>query len=189
MFELIPFNNDMDLSKFYAEADKRGLYNNSSKEMLIDSISYESEWQVWILYYNGEVVGTTGAHSFPEMGPDSYRIGVRTCTLTHKLPINNLRTMKDITTFQSTTGQFFIPVGIEWAGRDKNIYITTNKNSVGSQRRMHNIVGPAVASVGALSKCDEIEYRDTKQTPWKVNVEKYYRQLEKGKRWPVKISL
>ncbi|SVB67433.1 uncharacterized protein METZ01_LOCUS220287, partial [marine metagenome] len=31
--------------------------------MLFDSITNEPEWQVWILYYNNEIVGTTAAHS------------------------------------------------------------------------------------------------------------------------------
>ena len=51
---MIPWTEDLDLSIFYQEAEKRGFKNNSSKKMLVDSFRNEKEWSVWILYYNDD---------------------------------------------------------------------------------------------------------------------------------------
>ena len=101
MYKITPHNESIDLTEFYKEAHRRGLHNNSTKKMLFDSISNESEWQVWILYYNNEIVGTTAAHSLDIMGANCYRVAARSCVFSDKLPMHNLRTLKQIKEYTS----------------------------------------------------------------------------------------
>ena len=110
MFEVKQWTSDIDLTEFYSTALSKGFVNNSSKHMLIDSLAKEKEWCVWLLYYNNKIVGSVGAHSFPEMGENSYRIAVRTCVFSDELPFTTLRTKNQIITHQHATSQFLIPV-------------------------------------------------------------------------------
>ena len=79
MYNIIPWTEDLDLTDFYAEAERKGFVNNSSQEAMIDCFKHENKWRVWILYYNDRAVGSVAAHSIEE----GYRICARTCVLTH----------------------------------------------------------------------------------------------------------
>lgn len=124
-FKLVPYSDDLNLEAFYQTAKQKGFVNNSTKKMLVDSLSREDRYQVWMLLWNDRVIGSTAAHSFPEMGPDSYRIACRICTFT-KLPkkVSRMHTKNTIKNHQTTTQQFFQPAGIRWAGENKNYYVT-----------------------------------------------------------------
>jgi hypothetical protein len=183
MYKIVPFSDDLDLEEFYKNAKQRGYENNSNKFWLKDCFRNEKENQTWILYYNNVAVGSVAAHSFPEMGEHSYRIAARTCVLTDKLGMHNLRTRNQIITHRHVTGQFLIPTCIEWAGKQNNLYITSNKLESGSQRLVHNIYFPEMEKSGQVENCGEIEYRNTIQTVWKLNVDKFYAELNKYSRW------
>lgn len=182
-YKLIPYSDSIDLTNFYAKAHAKGFNNNSSKKMLVETISKENQWQIWLLMHNNHVVGSSGAHSFPEMGENSFRILCRTCVFTDELPIHRLRTRAGIIEHQSITPQFFIPTCIEWAGKNNNLYITTNENSAGTQKLVHKIWAPMMSKTGCLRKIDNIEYRGTMQTVWQLNVQEFYKQLERYPRW------
>ena len=81
MYKIVPWSEELDLTKFYTIANAKGFSNNASQKMLVDSLAKEKEWNVWILYYNDNAVGSVAAHSFPEMGDNAYRIAARTCQL------------------------------------------------------------------------------------------------------------
>jgi len=183
MYKIIPFSDDLDLEEFYSKAKAKGFENNSSRFWLKDCFRNETESETWILYYNDKPVGSVAAHSFPEMGENAYRIAARTCVFTDELPLNNLRTVKGITTHQNATAQFLIPTCIEWAGKDKNLYITSNENEGGSQRLVHRIFFPALVKTGQAELATEMEYRGTKQSVWKINVDRFYEELEKHGKW------
>lgn len=183
MYKITPWTQDLDLTEFYATADAKGFVNNSTQKMLVDSLAKEKEWCVWILYYNGKAVGCVGAHSFPEMGEDAYRIAARTCVFTDMLPTNTLRTRNQIVTHQHVTSQFLIPACIEWAPPWADLYITSNENSVGTQRLVHNIFGPAMEATGQMKRIKEIDYRGTKQTVWQLFPDKFLEELGKYPRW------
>lgn len=183
MYKIIPWSADLDLTEFYSIAKAKGFENNSSQKMLIDSLAKEKEWCVWILYYNDQAVGSVAAHSFDEMGADSYRIAARTCVFTDLLPLNSLRTVNQIITHQHVTSQFLIPTCIEWAGQDKNLYITTNENEVGTQRLVHRIFAPAMVKSGQMEKITDMFYRGSTQTVWKLNPINFYEELNKYPRW------
>lgn len=182
-FKLISYNDNLDLTKFYNKAHAKGFVNNSSKKMLVESISKENQWQIWLLMFNNNVVGSTGAHSFPEMGENSFRILCRTCVFTDDLPITRLRTKTGIIEHQSITPQFFMPACIEWAGKKNNLYITTNDNSVGTQKLVHKIWAPMLANSGCLEKYKQMTYRGLQQTVWRLNVDEFNKQLENYPRW------
>jgi hypothetical protein len=186
-YKIVPWSEELNLSEFYKEADKRGFENNSSKHMLIDSLSKERAWAVWILYFKDKPVGSVGAHSFDDvMGPNSYRIAVRTCVFTDQLdgPYSTaLRTISVITKHQNPTAQFLIPTCIDWCPKRANLYITSNESKVGTQRKVHNIFGPAMEKQNVMKKVKDVFYRGTLQSVWKFDADVFLNQLSKVPRW------
>lgn len=183
-YKLIDWTPDLDLTEFYAEANRRGFVNNASQKMLVDSLSREDRWNVWILYYKNQAVGSVGVHSLPELGPNAYRICTRTCVFTDMLPYHQLRGLKyTCQQHQNITAQFFIPACITWAGKDADLYISSHPSDVGTQRLVHNIYCPALVETGALECTCELEYRGHLQTFWKLNVPVFTKQLNSLPRW------
>ena len=183
-YNLVRWTPELDLTEFYKSAKHRGFVNNASQKMLVDTLTREERWAVWILYYNGQAVGSVGAHSLPEMGPEAYRICTRTCVFTNMLPFQQLRGLKyTCQQHQNITAQFFIPACIEWAGKDNTLYITSHPSDVGTQRLVHNIYCPALVETGALECTCELEYRGHLQTFWKLNVPVFTKQLNSLPRW------
>ena len=186
MFEVVPWSSDLDLSEFYATAAKKGFHNNASQKMLVDCFNNEREHQTWILFYNEKAIGSVAAHTFDEMGADSYRIAARTCVFTDQLsgPYRSaLRGSRVITENQNPTAQFLIPACIEWVPPWARVYITSNENSVGTQQRVHRTFGPLMQETGQMNKVAEIFYRGTNQTVWELNVKRFYEVLNTHPRW------
>ena len=183
MYTLIPWSEDLDLTDFYSEANRKGFANNASQEAMIDCFRNEKHWCVWILYYNDRAVGSVAAHSFPEMGEDAFRIAARTCVFSDHVPIPSIRTRNQIVTHQHVTSQFLIPTCISWCPPWANLYITSNENSVGTQRLVHNIFGPAMEATGQMKRIKEIDYRGTRQTVWELYVDKFLKELNNHPRW------
>lgn len=186
MFEIKLYNDDIDLTNFYKEAEKKKFYNNSSREMLIDYIKKYEDAKLWILFHNQNPVGTVVAHRLKELGilgKDAYRIGARTCVLTHLIGqdrVKSLKGRKDI--HYSHASQFLLPACIEGVGRDKPLYLSTHTGNIGSQNKVHNLWAKHFHKAGVLENPIELEYRGTFQTFWKVNVDKFYDTL-KSSRW------
>jgi hypothetical protein len=186
MYQVIEYNPTLDLSEFYSTAESKGFYNNSSKHMLIDSISKESEWNVWLLQYDNKFVGSVAAHSFNIMGDNCYRICARTCVFTDMLPGTygkNLRTVSVITEHQNPTAQFFIPTCIDWTPKGSRLFITTNESAVGTQQRVHKIFAPTLEKLGQMKYIKDEFYRGTKQSIWEIFPDKFYETLNKYPRW------
>jgi hypothetical protein len=182
-YKVVPWSTELDLTEFYQDAERRGFTNNATQQMMVDCFRNEREKQVWILYYNGSAVGSVGSHSL-DMLPNAYRICARTCVFTDELPFKQLRSLQyTCQEHQNITAQFFIPTCIEWAGRDKNLYITTHASDVGTQRLVHNIYCPALEKTGALIRECELEYRGHVQTFWRLNVDVFYDQLNSKPKW------
>ena len=182
-FKIIPWSQNLDLTTFYATAKAKGFENNASQQMLVDSLAKEDKWGVWILYYNNVAIGSVGAHSFPEMGINCYRIAARTCVFSDMLPMDTLRTRNQIVTHQHVTSQFLIPACIEWAPKDSKLFITSNESSVGTQRLVHRIFGPAMEATGQMKRVTQMLYRGTEQTVWQLYPNKFNEELAKYKRW------
>ena len=186
MYNLVRWSKDLDLTEFYATAESKGFVNNASQKMLIDSLAKEREWCVWILYHNDKAIGSVGAHSFPEMGDDAYRIAVRTCVFTDMIPGTygvGLRTISVITQHQNPTAQFLIPACIEWTPFWASLYITSNESSVGTQRKVHRTFSPVLEKLGQMKRIKEIDYRGTTQTVWQIFPDKFLEELRKYPRW------
>jgi hypothetical protein len=179
MHSLVPWSEDLDLSDFYAEAERRGFTNNSSQKVMVDCFRNETRWAVWILYFKDTAVGSVAAHTLDGLG---YRICARTCAFTDKMPIDHLRTREGITTHQNVTAQFFIPQCVEWVG-EHDMYITTHPSEVGTQRLVHTVWGPSLSATGCLEQAFNKEYRGHVQTFWKLNKQVFLEQLNKEKRW------
>lgn len=183
MYKIIPWTEDLDLSEFYKQSQEKNFVNNSNQKNMIDCFRKEQSWKVWILYYNDIAVGSVAAHSFPEMGDNAYRVAVRTCVLSHLLPLNSLRTKHQIVTHQHVTSQFLIPTCIEWAPKGSRLFITSNENEAGTQRLVHKIFGPAMEASGQMKKVKDMFYRGTEQTVWELFPDKFYEELNKNPRW------
>jgi len=183
MYKIVPWSTDLDLTSFYQKADSKGYKNNSSEKVLVNCFDKEREKQVWILYYNNKPVGSVAAHSLDLFSESSYRICARTCLFTDELPLNSLRTIKGITQHQNVTAQFLIPVCIDWAGRDKDLFISSNQSQEASQRLVHTIFCPALEKTGILMHWGDYFYRGHIQSFWKLNVDKFLEDLNKYGRW------
>lgn len=182
-FKIVSWSDDLDLKEFYATAESKGFTNNASQKMLVDSLAKEKSWAVWILYYYDKAVGSVAAHSFPEMGEDAFRIAARTCVFSDQIPIPSIRTRNQIVTHQHITSQFLIPTCIAWTPPWANLYITSNENSAGTQRLVHNIFAPAMEATGQMKRIKEINYRGTMQTVWELFPKRFLEELERNPRW------
>ena len=185
MLKLIPWTEDLDLDEFYAEAARRGFLNNSSQKKMIDCLRNENDWAAWILYQGNKPIGSVAAHTFDNvMGPNSYRICVRNCILPHDRKYKAVISAKRaIAEHQNLTSQYFIPQCIKWAGEDKNLYITSNENSDGSQRLVHTIFFPTLAKTGVMTRIGDIHYRSTDQTVWQLNTKQFLEELAAAPKW------
>jgi hypothetical protein len=182
MFYIKEYSDSLDLTDYYQLATERKLYNNDSREKLVDTWLHMDRWQVWLLYYNEQVVGSVAAHSLEELGVlgDAYRIAARTCAfddLTGQR--KTLRTVNTIfTKHQNLTAQLLLPLCIEWAGKDKDLYISSNENDIGKQKYVHRLYCPSLKKMGILVDPVELEYRGAIQSFWKFNTDIYYEQLK-----------
>ncbi len=183
MYKIVPWSKDLDLTAFYQKADLKGYKNNSSEQMLIHSFNKEKKKQTWILYYNEKPVGSVASHSLDLFGDNSYRICARTCVFTDELPLNSLRTIKGITQHQNVTAQFLIPTCIDWAGKENDLYISSNESKEASQRLVHTIFCPALEKTGVLEHSGDHFYRGHVQSFWKLNVKKFFEDLDYYGRW------
>ena len=151
---------------------------------MIDCLRNEKEWAAWILYQGDNAMGSVAAHSFDIMGPNSYRICVRTCILPHERTYKAvISARRAIAEHQNLTSQYFIPQCIKWAGEDKNLYITSNENSSGSQKLVHTIFFPTLAKTGVMKRISDVYYRGTDQTVWQLNTEQFLKELAEAPKW------
>ena len=179
-YKLEIYDNSQDLTDFFEGAEKRGFYNNSSKEMLIDYIAKYEDSTLFLLSYKNKIIGTSVSHSLKGLGilgKNAYRIAARTCLLPHD-NITRIYTHNQIKTHQGPAPQMLIPVCIEHIGKDKPMYISSNENETGSQQSVHRLYCPLMRKIGILEDPIELEYKGTFQYFWRVNVEEYYKQLE-----------
>jgi hypothetical protein len=183
MFKIIPWNESLDLTDFYRIAEQKGFTNNSSQKAMIDCFDREPEKCVYILYYNDIAVGSCAAHTFDIMGENCYRIAARTCAFTDMIPYNSLRTRNQIVTHQHVTSQFLIPACINWAPKGSRLFITSTDSDLGTQRLVHRIFGPAMASTGQMRNMGDVVYRNTNQTVWELFPDVFMNELNKYPRW------
>lgn len=184
MFKLVDYSDDLNLDSFYENALNRGFINNSSKKTMVDCFANERDWKVWILYQNDQAVGSVAAHSLDVIGPNAYRICARTCSFAEARPSHALITLNRlIVEHQNLTAQFFIPKCIEYCPPDSDLYITSNKSKIASQRQVHQIYCPTLEKFGVLTKTHELEYRGHVQTFWKLDKEIFLSQLNSYPRW------
>jgi hypothetical protein len=169
-YKIVPWSISLDLNSFYSTAFDKGYINNASQEQLVDCFRNEREWQVWILYYNNTAVGSVAAHSFDEMGSNSYRIAARTCLFTDHIPYSGLRTIRQWAKFQHPVGQYLIKQCINWAPEDANLYTTTvTENAFGSQDIFHTVASKILSKDGTFTKSCDMVYRNTQQSIWKID--------------------
>jgi hypothetical protein len=184
MFKLVEWSQDLDLTDFYAEAQRRGFVNNSSQRAMIDCFRNEQQWNAWILYQDDVAVGSVAAHSFDDvMGSNSYRVLARTCTFGIARPNKGLITSKKlIAEHQNLTDQFLLPACIKWTNGG-NIYATSNDSSAASQRLVHKHYFPTLERKGIVERIKDVEYRGLIQTVWKINPDKFLESLSKYPKW------
>jgi len=193
MFYIQEYNKNLDLTDYYNLASERGFYNNDSQEKLIDTWQHMYRWQLWFVYFGNQIVGSVVAHSLEELGilGDAYRIAARTCSFDDLTKSRSgLRTANAvINRHQTITGQILLPLCVEWAGRDKNLYISSNENDVGTQKIVHRRYCPGLQKIGVVDAPIDLEYRGAIQSFWKFNVNTYYNQLKQDQWSDAKSAL
>jgi hypothetical protein len=184
-FKLINWSPELNLEDFYKEAGMRGFVNNASQQAMIDCFRNEEEWSAWILYQGERAVGSVAAHSFSDvMGPNSYRILTRVCTFAEARKGNGLITPKRlIAEHQNLTDQFLLPKCLEWVNYRGRVYATSNQSKAASQRLVHNYYFPTLEKLGIVERVKEVHYRNTDQTVWEINPDKFLKNLERYPRW------
>lgn len=183
MYKIVPWSEELDLTKFYAEAEQRGFANNASQKVMIDCFRNESEWAAWILYQDDKAVGSVAAHSFNEMGKNCYRILARTCTFGDARPNGGLITPKRlIAEHQNLTDQFLLPVCLDWTGSNR-VFATSNESQVASQRLVHRHYFPTLEKLGIVKRIGNIVYRSTEQTVWEIYPNTFLENLNRYPRW------
>ena len=187
MFSIKEFSEDLDLTKFYKTAEERGYYNNCNQTVLHDNMKHLNDYKTYLLYWSKTVVGSVCLHSLEELnilGDNAYRIGVRTCMLSHlidgpkALLVQNYRRAP----MNHYTSQFLLPMCIKYCGADKPLYISTNDNEAGSQLKVHRTWATIMNKLGYLDDPIELDYRNNFQNFWKLNTE-FYLQNWKNNLW------
>lgn len=184
-FTLSAWNQNLDLTKFYLEAARRGFVNNSNQKSMIDCFRNEKKWAAWILFKDEQAIGSVAAHSFDDiMGENSFRILTRVCSFPEYSPNKGLITkQKLIKQHQNFTDQFFFPKCVEWAGRNNHLYATSNPSSEASQRLVHSYYFPSLEEKRLVEKVQNIFYRGLEQTVWKFNTDLFELDLDRYPRW------
>jgi hypothetical protein len=185
MFKIVEWSEDLDLTDFYSEAERRGFVNNSSQKAMIDCFRNEREWNAWILYDGDRAVGSVAAHSFDDvMGPNSYRTLTRVCTFAEARKDRGLITPKKLVgEHQNLTDQYLLPKCIEWVGNRGRMFATSNASKEASQRLVHSYYFPTLAKLDIVTKIKDVYYRGTEQTVWEIHPKEFYNNLKKYPRW------
>jgi hypothetical protein len=185
-YRIVEYTPELDLSEFYAEADKRGYENNNSQKAMFDCFRNEREWMGWMLEYNGKYIGGVCGHSFDDvMGPDSYRIFARTCViteLTHRPSFYTRNTC--IVQQQCAAAQFFVSIALQYFGKDKKFYATSNTNFVGNQQRVNRVWFPIQEKLGRFDFVKTQFYRGCDQNIWQLNIAEWEKSLSMYEQWP-----
>lgn len=185
MYKIIEWSPELDLKDFYAEAKRRGFFNNSNQKVMIDCFRNEREWNAWILYENDKAIGSVAAHSFDDvMGPKSYRILTRVCTFGEARPHHGLITPKRlIAEHQNLTDQFLLPTCLDWVNNRGDVYVTSNESKEASQRLVHRYYFPTLVKIGVARKVKDVNYRHTDQTVWQIYPDMFLENLSRYPRW------
>lgn len=185
MHNLIEWNDNLDLTEFYAEAGRRGFVNNSSQKNMIDCFRNEREWNAWILYEDNRAIGSVAAHSFDNvMGSNTYRVLTRVCTFAESRRGKGLITPKRlIAEHQNLTDQFLLPQCIEWVAGRGSIFATSNESKEASQRLVHRYYFPTLEKIGIAKKIKDVNYRNIDQTVWEIYPDRFLENLECYPRW------
>jgi len=184
MFEIIEWNEKLNLHSFYFNAAERGFVNNSCQEKMIDCFKNEKEWNAWILYRGGSAIGSVAAHSFDDvMGENTFRILARTCILEGVRSKGLMVAKTAIQQHQNMTDQFLLPTCLDWVNNRGRVFATSNSNDAGSQRLVHNYYFPILEKLGIVTRVKDVYYRYTYQTVWEIHADKFYTNLSKYPRW------
>jgi hypothetical protein len=184
MHNLVEWNEELDLSDFYAEAACRGFVNNSSQKAMIDCFRNEREWNVWILYNGDRAVGSVAAHSFDDVMPGGYRILTRVCTFAEERKgIGLITPNRLVAEHQNLTDQFLLPQCIEWVAGRGRMFATSNTSKEASQRLVHSHYFPTLAKIDIVRKIKDVHYRHTDQTVWEIHPDMFFENLERYPRW------
>jgi hypothetical protein len=172
MFKVVNWTPDLDITDFYDEAKKRGYHNNDSYESMIKPFEDLEDTKILILYYDNKTVGCSISHPFL----DGYRIFTRLCVFTDLTPFRRCGTVKAFKEHQHVTPRFFLP---EHAKLNAPLYFTTHPEDTAKMQSMHKLVTSWLSQCEVIEHYDNIEYRGSTQSVWKVNTEKWLDDMNK----------
>jgi len=173
MYDVIQWNEYLDLSFFYEECKKLNYTNNLSQEVMIDPFKYDPNFVAFILYKNQRnAIGSIVCHSFDDvMGPNSIRTA-RICLLEKKFVNKN--------TWAKSNGldNYLLPAVFKHYDLDKfKIYNTTNTGTKGSHS-VHKMLSRYYSKNNLITKvADNLIYRGEKQTVWQLHPKIYMKWI------------
>jgi hypothetical protein len=171
MYTVKEYHPDMDLTSFYEEARKRKRYNNDSYESMIKPFEGIDNVKILILFYSGVPVGVSMAEPFL----DGFRIFVRLCVFNHLVPKRRSGTVEAFKKHQHITARFFLP---EHAKLNAPLYLTTHPSATAKMQSVHSRATKWFSEIGVIEYYTTREVRGSQQIVWKVNADKWLRQME-----------
>lgn len=180
----VPFTNDrmLDLIAFSSMCREEGYKNNETIDKVKLGWCLKNGGQFLLTYLDDVLVSVSGCHPLPEVDDKTFRILFRGATLPYAqnyLGIMNKHHMNSIPFF------YHVPMHVEWAKKQgaTQFAISTNweNPNIPSMEKSHRAF--QVLERRELVTClvDEIELFNTKQTLWKLNLEKYFTIREEYK--------
>jgi hypothetical protein len=175
VFKKLEENDLTELEIFCLKCKELGYHNNSSFQTIKLSLMKMPYGQYFIGYDNHKklIFNLSGVHVINEINLNSYRTLFRGASL----PEYTLGKLGLASSYQFTK---ILNLQIDFILNYNNsaeFYITTNKEKSETNAKSHrldSIYGPKAEKLGLITKInDEFDYMNTKQTLWKVNVEKY----------------
>jgi hypothetical protein len=170
------------LIDFCQACEEPGYKNNNSIESMKLDWCLEVGGQFFLTYLGDKIVSVSGCHPLPEVDNTTYRLMFRGASLPE---YQNFTNTVSKTMFNSATFYYHVPKQIEWAKRQgyNTFVITTNSNNpeIQSMNKSHRAL-KALSNQGMVDcMFEEKMLFYTKQSVWKLNLEKYNQVREQFK--------
>jgi len=167
--EVIKSKHYDQLIDFCNACNELGYVNNASIEKM-RLLWCKCNGEYWCATQDNKIVAVAGVHTFPEMGPNAWRILFRGCELPGESNFKGLSKGD----WKSITQRDFIPIFIDYCDSDE-LYITTNIEGSGHHMRNHRLMG-LLAKQGILIKIKDCIINNTLQTVWQLNINEYIKR-------------
>ena len=170
----------LDLEDFCFKCRRLGYHNNSSLRAMKLDWCIDNGGQFYLTYLDDTLIGLSGCHPLPQIGPDIFRLLFRGVELPE---YRNLFGIVSKTHMSSLPFYYHVPLEIEWAksSNAKKFVVTTNwsnPDGIASMSKSHRVF-QLLEKQGLVSCLEEkVILFDTEQSVWDLNLEAYFTARE-----------